>query len=270
MFPAVSAWRLVSSSERATASERRSAAAALPAHEAVGHVGRACRLASLTRRPVPTTARGFDEEDVAGPDRDTNLLGLQDAGRAAPGEQAVSMRLTVLAAEEAVGRVAHTVARGVGHAGLVDVDAQAQDRPHPTPVLAVAGRVGTELVVLERERKARFRDLDAAELDAAGRLALARRLPAVTDRGRSPTRPGMEHVPDERALGARVLTLDRDAEAPAPARERAVGTRRRERLDDRFHDLLRAVVGREGHRCRRVRMHDGARPGEPVHHAEGT
>src|SRR4030095_969523 len=124
----------------------------------------------------------------------------------------------------------------------------AQVRADATTMLAVARGVGAELVVLERQREARLRHFHAAELDPARGLPLPRGLPAVADGGGAAAWTRVEHVPDERALGARFDALDRDAEAPAPARDDAVGTRRRERLDDRLHDLLRAVVGGGGHR----------------------
>jgi hypothetical protein len=71
-------------------------------------------------------------------------------------------------------------------------------------------------------------------------------------------RARMEKVPDEGTARARILALDRDAEAPAPAGHRAVRAGRRERLDDRLDDFLRAVAGAERDRCALARPHDGA------------
>src|SRR5207244_13478426 len=98
---------------------------------------------------------------------------------------------------------------------------------------AVPARVGAKLVVLERERKARLGDFHAPELDPARRLPLARGLPTVALGAGTATRARVEHVPDERAPGARVHALDRDAEAPAPARDGARGARGGERAEAR-------------------------------------
>ena len=63
-------------------------------------------------------------------------------------------------------------------------------------------------------------------------------------------------------MRARVLALDRDAKAPAPAGHRAIGTGRRQRLDDGLDDLLPAMIGRQGHRRPRVGPHHRARLGD--------
>src|SRR5262249_15303959 len=153
-----------------------------------------------------------------------------------------------LAAERAVRRMPDAVARSIGHAGLPGLDFEPQDGPRAPAVLPVAERVGAELVVFEEQGEARLRHLDRAELDATGRLPLSRRLPAVARRRGAPARPSVEEVPDELAPRARIDALDGDAEAPPPARDDAVGTRLRERLDDGLRDLLRAVVGGQRHR----------------------
>src|SRR4029453_11092850 len=113
---------------------------------------------------------------------------------------------------------------------------------------AVAAGVGAELVVREREREARLGDLYAAELDAAGGLALARGLPAVAGYGGAAARRGVEHVPDERTTRRRIPPLDRGPEASPPACEGRLGTGRRQRPDDRLGNLLRAAVGGGRHR----------------------
>src|SRR5262245_24338280 len=89
----------------------------------------------------------------------------------------------------------------------------------PTPAGNCRAPVGAgaELVALEEERKARFRHFDAAELDPARGLTLARRLPAVARRRGAAAAARVEKMPDERALGARVLARDGDAEAARPA-----------------------------------------------------
>src|SRR5262245_65605772 len=117
------------------------------------------------------------------------------------------MRQAVLAAEQAVGRVAHAVTRGVGHGRLFDVHAQPQHRADAAAMHAVAGRIGTELVTLERQREPRLGDLDAAELDPARGLPLACGLPAVAGRARAAARPRVETVPDERLGRPRVYGI---------------------------------------------------------------
>src|SRR5262245_66180208 len=107
------------------------------------------------------------------------------------------MRKAVLAATDAVGRVPHAVAGGIGHGGLGDIHPKPEHRAHAAAMHTVTAGVNAELVVLERQRKARLGDLDAAELDPARRLALAGRLPAVArDRGAA-AGPRVKHVPDE-------------------------------------------------------------------------
>src|SRR5437879_4527790 len=139
------------------------------------------------------------------------------------------MGKAVLAAEQTVRSVANAVARRVGHGGVLDVDPQPKDRADAAAVHPVAGGIGAELVPLEGQRKPRLRDLDAAELDPAGRLPLTRRLPPVADGRRAAAGASVEHVPDERLAGSRVHALDRDAEAPTPSREHALGARRFQR-----------------------------------------
>src|SRR5262245_25697754 len=157
---------------------------------------------------------------------------------------------------DAVRGVAHAIAGGVGHGGLGDVHPQPEHGAHAAAMRAVAAGVGAELVVLERQRKARLGDLDAAELDPARRLALAGRLPAIArDRGAA-AGPRVKHVPDEWPPRARIDALDRDAEPPAPAGDCTIREGGRQRLDDGLGDLLRAVIGGERHRSRRIRPHD--------------
>ena len=164
----------------------------------------------------------------------------------------VAVRQPVLAAQDPVGRVADAVARGVAQRGLGGLHAQLEHRPHAAPELPVARRVGAELVALEEERKARLRDLDAAELDAARRLALAGGLPPVAGRGGAAAAARVEEVPDELAPRPRVRARDRDAEAARPAREHALRAAPGEGLDHRLRDLLRAVIGGQRHRRGRV------------------
>src|SRR6266851_5322071 len=106
----------------------------------------------------------------------------------------------VLSAQHPVGRVADPVARGIAKRGLGGLHAQLEHRSHTAAVAAVARGVRAELVPLEEERKARLRHLDAAELDAARRLALAGGLPAVARGGSAAAAARVEEVPDELAL----------------------------------------------------------------------
>ena len=62
----------------------------------------------------------------------------------------------------------------------------------------------------------------AAAADDRRRLAFARGLPAITDRGGTTARARLKHVPDEAALRARVDAFDGDAEPPPPARDHVV------------------------------------------------
>src|SRR5262245_16022003 len=96
--------------------------------------------------------------------------------------------------------MAHAVAGGVALGGPVRLHPELQDRADSAAEPAVARRARPELMTREEQRKARLRDLDAAELDAAGGLALAGRLPPVTHRRRAAAAPRVEEVPDERAL----------------------------------------------------------------------
>ncbi len=69
---------------------------------------------------------------------------------------------------------------------------------------------------------------------------------------------------------ARVASLDRDAEAAAPAGHRALGAGRRQRLDDRLEDLLGAVVGRQRDRRAGIGPDHGAGFGDDLERAEGA
>src|SRR5439155_15910079 len=78
--------------------------------------------------------------------------------------------------------------------------------------------------------------------------------------------PSLAEVPDKRLasrdVGAWVPALDRDAEAAAPAGHRAVGTGRRQRLDDRLDDLVAAMIRGQRHRRAGVGPDHGARLGD--------
>src|SRR5262245_17637696 len=240
-------------SARATAR----AVAVLPGDEAILQIrGARGRIAPRGLAPA-ASACGHDVEDGAGWNGDADLLGLEHAPLAF-GDHDVAVRQAVLAAEDAVGRMAHAVARGVALGGLGGFHAQPEHGADAAAELPVALGVGAELVALEEERKACFRHFDAAELDPARGLALARRLPAVARRRGAATAARVEKMPDERALGARVLARDGDAEAARPAGQGTLGAGAGQRLDHGLRDLLRAVVGGERHRRGRMRPRDGA------------
>src|SRR5262244_2624596 len=91
-------------------------------HEAVLSIAGPRGAASLRRRPVAAASRRFDQEHITLADRNANFLGLQDAGRAPARFEPVAMRQPVLAPEQAVRRVAHAIASGIGDRRLLDVD----------------------------------------------------------------------------------------------------------------------------------------------------
>src|SRR5215475_15873056 len=166
--------------------------------------------------------------------------------------------------------MAHAVARGVALGGLGCLHAQPEYGADAAAELPVALGVGAELVALEEERKARFRHFDATELDPARGLTLTRRLPAVARRRGAATAARVEEMPDERALGPRVLARDGDAEAARPAGQGTLGAGAGQRLDHGLRDLLRAVVGGERHRRGRMRPRDGALLRLDLHGTEGA
>src|SRR4051812_30529650 len=98
-------------------------------------------------------------------------------------------------------------------------------------------------MVTEIKWKARFGDFDAAEFESTHAVPLPDRGIAVAARRRTAARPRLEHVPDEIAPVARVLALDGDPEAPTPTRHRALRTGRRQRLHNRFDDLVGRMAG---------------------------
>src|SRR5262245_53907219 len=106
-------------SARATAR----AVAVLPGDEAILQIrGARGRIAPRGLAPA-ASACGHDVEDGAGWNGDADLLGLEHAPLAF-GDHDVAVRQAVLAAEDAVGRMAHAVARGVALGGLGGCHAQ--------------------------------------------------------------------------------------------------------------------------------------------------
>src|SRR5262249_23708401 len=97
-------------------------------HEAVFSIADARPTAALPpcAPALPARPRRPDQEHVALSDGPAHFFVLQATGRAPARLQPVAMRQAVLAAEQAVRRVAHAVARGVGPRRLFDVHAQPQ------------------------------------------------------------------------------------------------------------------------------------------------
>ena len=115
--------------------------------------------------------------------------------------------------------MARAVARGVADAPAFAISStRSSATPSPPRELPVAAGAGAEFMTAEVQRKAHLGDLDAAELEAADRVPLADRRPAVAAGRRAAAGPRLEHVPDEIAAGARVLALDRDAGSGGPSR----------------------------------------------------
>src|SRR3954463_11418417 len=107
------------------------------------------------------------------------------------------MRRAVLAAEHAARPITHALARGIAARGLCDLQHHVEGNAETAAELAVAAGAGAEFMMAEVERKAHFGDLDAAEFQASYAMPLADRRIAVAARRRAPTRPRLEHVPDE-------------------------------------------------------------------------
>src|SRR5579864_2195792 len=160
--------------------------------------------------------------------------------------EGVAVRLAVSAAEDAAGAMAHAFAGGVADCRLRGLYDHLDDAAGAAAVLAGAAGIRAELVRLEKQRETRLGHFEAAELDAASRVPFAGAGPAVAVRRGPAARTALEEMPKERPLRPRVLALDRDAEAAAPAGHRALRAGRRQRLDDRLDDLLAAMARAQG------------------------
>ena len=110
---------------------------------------------------------------------DADLLGAQHARLAAFGQQAILMRLAVLAAEHAARAVARTVACGIAARRLFDLQHQVEGNAEAAAKLAVATGTFAEFVAGEVQGKARLGHFKAAEFEATDRVLLADRRPAV-------------------------------------------------------------------------------------------
>ena len=133
--------------------DRRSAACWAGARDAPGHPHRrrrwnerpGRRRAKVARRPPWCAAR------------DSSRFRTQH----------VAVRLAVVAAGETARAIAHAVAGGVRNARTPRSRSRVELRARAAAMLSGAAGVGPQLVSDEVQRKARFGDLDAAELDAA-------------------------------------------------------------------------------------------------------
>src|SRR5436190_22470585 len=104
-------------------------------------------------------------------------------------------------------------------------------------------------MVTEVQRKPNLGDFDATELDSSDGVPFADRRPAVAAWRCAATRAGLKHMPNKISACAGIFSLDRDPEAAAPSRHRAVRTGGRQCLDDRLDDLIRGMAGAKGYRA---------------------
>src|SRR5258708_1337916 len=127
------------------------------------------------------------------------------------------MRLSGLAAEHAAGAITDAIAGGVAFRGFLRLQYQIERDTETAAKLSVAARIGAEFMLPEMQREAHFGDLQTAEFEAAHRVPLADRRPAVAAGRGAAAGAGVKHVPDEIAPGSRVFALDRDPEPAAPS-----------------------------------------------------
>src|SRR5207253_4891224 len=171
-----------------SAPPRAAAPARSSGHDPVGEILGAGPGRAPPGRAVAAAPRRLDQEDVAGEDRHPDRLRLERP-RPSLRHEPVAVGRPLGGAEEAVGGVPYPFARRVGPGGRRRLHPELEDGAEATPEPAVAARVGSELVAREEERKAGLRHLDAPELDAAGRLALAPRPPPLPCPGGAPPTP---------------------------------------------------------------------------------
>src|SRR5207249_1132347 len=117
----------------------------------------------------------------------------------------IAVRSTVLAAEHAARSIAHAIARGVAARRLLRLQHQIEGDAEAAAKLSVAAGTGTEFMLAEMQRETHFGDFETAEFEAADRVPLADRRPAVTAGRSAAAGAGVKHVPDEIAPGARVF-----------------------------------------------------------------
>src|ERR1044071_9182489 len=192
----------------------RDASGNKPVLDVVRARGRAAR-----RRIAPTATAGRgDLEAVAGTHLDAGFLGADHARRAAFGVQHVTMRHAIGAAENPAGAVARALAGGVGERRLLDLDRETEQSARAAAKRARAAGIRAELMAREEQRKARLGDFQAPELDAAGRMPLARAGPAVASGRSAAARARLKHVPDEAAVGVRIAARSEEHTPELPPR----------------------------------------------------
>ena len=169
--------------------------------------------------------------------------------------QNVMMRRAIGAAQNPAGAMACAVTCRVGERRLLGLDHESEQPARSATKRAVAPGIRAELVTHEEQRKSRLGYFQAAELDAAGRMPLARARPTVARRRGAAARPRLKQVPDEAPVRTRIAALDGNAKTPTPARHRAVRTGGSQRLDHRLDDLIAAVAGAQSHRGTSVGHH---------------
>src|SRR5262249_57081016 len=109
--------------------------------------------------------------------------------RPAFGMQNVTMRRAVGAAQNPRGAMARAVAGRIGERRLLDLHREREQSARSAAKGALAAGIRTELMPLEEQRKACLGHFQAAELDAAGRMPLARAGPTVARRRGAAARP---------------------------------------------------------------------------------
>ena len=135
------------------------------------------------RRVAPAAAATrFEHQHITGVNDEANFLCLDRAQRLPIRIKRIAMWHTVDAAEDAAGAVTHAVAGGVADRRFGGLDDHLHDPAGTAAVFAGATGIGAEFVAAEEQREAHLGDFEAAELDAARRLPLARTGPAVTRR----------------------------------------------------------------------------------------
>src|SRR5262249_53975774 len=169
---------------------------------------------------------GFEQQDIVGMDDHPDLLGPDRPRLSSLRVERVAMRHAVGPAENAAGAVAHAIARGVADGRRGGLDHHFEDSAGAAAVSPGATGIGAEFVATKEQREAHFGDFEAAEFDAACRLPLAGARPAIAGRRGAAARPRLEEMPDKGFAGTRILALDGDAKAAAPAGHRAVRTGR--------------------------------------------
>src|SRR5271165_4296113 len=123
------------------------------------------------------------------------------------------MRRAVIAAEDAARAVHDALARGIGHRHAVGFHAQPHIAAIPSAELSIARRPWAILMGFEHQREPAFRNLDRAELDAAGGMPFANGGITISRRRSAASGPSLEHMPDEAPSGARVGTVQRDPQS---------------------------------------------------------